>query len=54
MPKIPTEIALTLAVILGLGSIWFAESNFGRMFGLCCFGFSAYHLSMFYIKRNKS
>lgn len=53
MAKIPTELILTVAVILGLGSIWLANSNTGRIFGLCCFCFSAYHLSIFYIKRNK-
>lgn len=30
MAKIPTELVLTVAVILGLGSILLAQSNFVR------------------------
>ena len=51
--KIPTELGLIIATTFSLGSVLLAQSITGLVFGLCCFVFSACHLSMFYIKRKK-
>lgn len=53
MLKIPTEFGLIAGAALGLAPIGIAETNTGKLFGLCCFCFNAFHLSKFYFTRNQ-